>query len=53
MMTAKNNGYNVYSYFDYLFDNIRYEDLNNQETLKKYLSYKSKYTKYCKMGSVK
>ena len=53
MMTAKNNGYNVYSYFDYLFDKIRYEDLNNQETLKKYLPYKKQIPEYCKMQTVK
>lgn len=53
MMTAKNNGYNVYSYFDYLFDKIRYEDLNNKETLKKYLPYKKQIPEYCKMQTVK
>ena len=39
----KNNGYNVFAYFDYLFDNIRYENLSNQKLLKEYLLYKNKY----------
>lgn len=53
MITAKENGYNVYAYFEYLFDKIRYEDLNDKDALRKYLPYTKELPDYCKTRTAK
>lgn len=53
MMTAKENGYTTYGYFRYLFDNLRYIDLKDEEALRKFLPYEHQLPDYCKMYSVK
>lgn len=49
MLSAKANGYTTYGYFSYLFDNIRYVDLNNKEELRKLLPYSSEIPEYYKI----
>ncbi len=51
VMTAKENGLNIYGYFDYLFENIRYEDLEDKEALRKYLPYGNDIPDFCKERS--